>query len=83
MRQLKDKITKAAHLFVKNEMKKNHIFKNVRHAKEMFNAFFNFCFDDMQYICRKNKNENGGEIRSITTSQDNISDIRKQPQVNL
>lgn len=42
MRQLKDKIMKAVHtLFVKNEKKKKRYLKNVRHAKEMFNAFFN------------------------------------------
>lgn len=50
--------------------------------------FLNFFFDDMQYIntcivCRGKKNKNGGEIRSMTTSQDNISDIGKHPQVNI
>lgn len=49
--------------------------------------FLNFFFDDMQYIntcivCR-GQNKNGGEIRSMTTSQDNISDIGKHPQVNI
>lgn len=35
------------------------------------------------YSLQGKKNENGGEIRSMTTSQDNISDTGKHPQVNI
>lgn len=35
------------------------------------------------YSLQGKKNKNGGEIRSMTTSQDNISDIGKHPQVNI
>lgn len=35
------------------------------------------------YSLQGKKNKNGGEISSMTTSQDNISDIGKHPQVNI
>lgn len=35
------------------------------------------------YSLQGKKNKNGREIRSMTTSQDNISDTGKHPQVNI
>lgn len=73
------------YLFVKKEIKKKDIQKMWGMQGTCLMPFLNFFFDDMQYIntCIVCREKNGGEIRSMTTSQDNISDIGKHPQVNI
>lgn len=75
------------YLFVKKEMKKKDIQKMWGMQGTCLMPFLHFfwwhAIYKYMYSLQGKKNKNGGEIRSMTTSQDNISDIGKHPQVNI